>query len=30
MDPGLRVKDGAMIGRGFDAPGNTGGSGIGP
>gem|GEM_PF-5426433 len=30
MDPGLRVKDGAMIGRGFDSSGNTGGSGSGP
>ena len=29
MDPGLGGKDGAMTGRGFDASGNTGGSGIG-
>ena len=29
MDPGLEGKDGAMTGRGFDAPGNIGGSGIG-
>ena len=30
LDPGLEGKDGAMTGRGFAAPGNTGGSGIGP
>ncbi|MEY4691192.1 MAG: hypothetical protein RIT19_1517 [Verrucomicrobiota bacterium] len=30
MDPGLGGKDAAMTGRGFDASGNTGGSGIGP
>ena len=29
LDPGLGSKDVAMTGRGFDASGNTGGSGIG-